>query len=111
MAMNNRLLRPLTSGPVVIPTVPGAPTIYNAYYDSVNDQTFIEYFFPADDGNSAITAYTFYFSGNAASPFQNNLGAGSGQAAFSQDYAGAIATMRATNSVGQGPESNAVEVL
>lgn len=93
------------------PTVPGAPTINNAYYDAANDQTFIEYTFPADNGNSAITAYTFYFSGNATSPLQNNLGAGTGVAWFLQDYAGAMATMRATNSVGQGPESSAVEVL
>jgi titin len=93
------------------PTVPSAPTINNAYYDAANDQTFIEYTFPADDGNSAITAYTFYFSGNATSPFQNNLGAGTGVAWFYQDYAGAMATMSATNSVGQGPESSAVEVF
>jgi hypothetical protein len=99
------------SGYYDTPTVPGAPTINNAYYDAVNDQTFIEYTFPADDGNSAITAYTFYFSGNATSPFQNNLGAGTGVAMFYQDYAGAMATMSATNSVGQGPESSAVEVF
>jgi titin len=87
------------------PTVPGAPTITNAYYDSFNDRTYIEYNFPADNGNSTITAYTFYFDGSALSPAENNPGAGNGVAWFYQDYQGAMATMSATNSVGQGPAS------
>ena len=98
------------SGYYDTPTAPGAPTINNAYYDAVNDQTFIEYTFPADDGNSAITYYEFFFDGSSTSEAQNNLGAGTGQAMFYQDYQGTTATMKATNSVGQGPASNGVTV-
>ena len=111
MGMNPRLLRPFTSGPVVIPTVPGAPTITDSFYDSFNDITYVTYTFPADDGGQAITGYNFYFDGVLTQPSVNTLMAGNGEAEFYQDLQGTMATMSATNSVGQGPASAGFTVI
>ena len=86
------------------PTVPGAPTINTATYDG--SVTYIAYSPPGDDGNAAITAYTFYFDGVAVSPDST----GAGDATFNSDYTGQDATVTATNSVGEGAASAAVEV-
>lgn len=86
------------------PTVPSAPTITAATYNG--SQTVINYLSPVDDGNSAITAYTFYFNGVATSPDST----GAGDATFNADYTGYDATMTATNGVGEGAASSAVEV-
>ena len=86
------------------PTVPGAPTINTATYNGYS--TYITYSPPGDDGNSTITAYTFYFDGVAVSPDST----GAGNATFNSDYTGQDATMTATNSVGEGDASAAVEV-
>lgn len=86
------------------PTVPGAPTINTATYSG--SQTYIAYSPPGDDGNSTITAYTFYFDGVAVSPDYT----GADDATFNSDYTGQDATMTATNSVGEGDASAAVEV-
>ena len=75
-----------------------------ATYDG--SQTYIAYSPPGDDGNSSITGYTFYFDGIATSPDIT----GANDATFNADYTGQDATMTATNSVGEGAASTAVEV-
>lgn len=90
------------------PTVPGAPTITNATYNTGgNGQTWISYTPPADDGNSGITGYTAYFDGVQATP-DTVL---SGDLYFNTDYTGQDATLTATNAVGEGAASAAVEVI
>lgn len=86
------------------PTVPGEPTINTATYNG--SATYISYSPPGDDGNSAITAYTFYFDGVAVNPDFT----GADDATFNADYTGQYATMTATNGVGEGAASAAVEV-
>lgn len=88
------------------PTVPGAPTITSATYDSGGGQTTVAFTDPEDNGNAAITGYTFYFGGYAQVPDST----GAGTASFNYDYTGYSATMTATNAVGEGAASNAVEV-
>jgi hypothetical protein len=86
------------------PTVPGAPTINTAQYDGSSTQ--IAYSDPGDNGNSSITGYTFYFDGTPVTPDST----GAGTANFNSDYTGQDATMTATNAVGEGAASAAVEV-
>jgi hypothetical protein len=89
-------------------TVPGAPTITNAYYDAANDCTFVVYAFPVNDGGTRITDYNFFFDGTLVSPTSNALETvfvGHGLARIEQDYQGAAATVSATSSFGQGPQS------
>lgn len=87
------------------PTVPGAPTINTAQYDGSSTQ--IGYSEPGDNGNSAITSYTFYFDGTPVTPDSP----GAGTANFNSDYTGQDATMTATNAVGEGAASSPVEVI
>lgn len=93
-----------TSATYDTPTVPGAPTINTATYDG--SATTIAYSPPGDDGNAAITAYTFYFNAVSTSPDST----GANTATFNADYTGQDATMTATNSVGEGATSAAVTV-
>jgi titin len=93
------------------PTVPGAPTITDSFYDSFNDITYVSYTFPADDGGQAITGYNFYFDGVLTPPSVNTLMAGNGEAEFYQDWQGTDASVSATNSVGEGPESAGFPVI
>jgi predicted phage tail protein len=93
------------------PTVPGAPTITQSFYDAGFDITYVSYNFPADDGGQAITGYTFYFDGSPVTPAVNTLMAGNGEAEFYQDWSGTDATVSATNSVGEGPQSASSPVV
>ena len=86
------------------PTVPGAPTITSAVWNG--SQTVVDWLYPADDGNSGITSLTVYFDGVAATP----VTVLSGTHYFDTDYTGQDATMTATNAVGEGAASSAVEV-
>ena len=94
-----------TSATYDTPTVPGAPTINTAQYDG--SSTAIAYSDPGDNGNSAITSYTFYFDGTPVTPDSP----GAGTANFNSDYTGQDATMTATNAVGEGAASSPVEVI
>jgi hypothetical protein len=93
-----------TSATYDTPTVPGAPTINVAEY--MGGQTYIAYLPPEDDGNSTITGYTFYFDGSPVTPDVT----GANDATFNSDFTGQDATMTATNGVGEGAASAAVEV-
>ena len=90
-------------------SVPGAPTILSAYSES--GTTYIEFNAPASDGGSAVTTYTYYFNSVAvtADSFVETV-EGFLVAEFAAGYLGQDAQVSATNAVGEGQKSSAVEV-
>lgn len=84
------------------PTVPGAPTVTSATVDGGTNWTNVSFNSPADDGNSAVTSYSFYFDSVLVAPDST----GANTATFYSDYSGQDLTMTATNSVGEGAASD-----
>jgi hypothetical protein len=95
------------SSPVTITTVPGAPTINDAYYDPGEGGTNIEWFAPASDGGAAITGYVVYFNDESYTP---TTVVDSTHYRFAGNFSGSTVEVSAVNSVGEGPRSTPVTV-
>ena len=84
------------------PTVPGAPTIAQAFYDPGDGGTNVSWQAPTSNGGAAITAYRVYFEGNLYTP---NSIVNSTYFRFSNDFSGASVEVSAVNAIGEGPRS------
>jgi hypothetical protein len=90
------------------PTVPGAPTIAQAYYDPSEGGTNVQWQAPTSDGGASITEYRVYFEGNLYTP---DTIVSSNYYRFSIDFSGDGVRVSAVNAVGEGPLSAPVTVV
>ena len=89
------------------PTVPGAPTIAQAFYDPGDGGTNVSWQAPTSNGGAAITAYRVYFDGDQYTP---DTVVSSTYYRFNNNYTGANVEVSAVNAVGEGPRSAPVTV-
>lgn len=80
-------------------TVPGAPAITSAVYNSNNQNTQLTWTAPASNGGSAITVYSLYINGVY---FVSLSGTSSN---ISEAPVGSVIRLSAVNAVGEGPQS------
>ena len=98
----------VTEGPATrSPTVPGAPTIFQAAYDGEPTGTNVQWSAPTSDGGAAITGYIVYFDD---APYTPTSVVGSTYYQFATNYMGLDAKVSAVNAVGEGPKSAPVQV-
>jgi hypothetical protein len=90
------------------PTVPGAPTIAQAFYDAGDGGTNIEWQSPASNGGAAITGYIVYFDGDQYTP---DIIVSSTLYRFSNNFSGSNVEVSAVHAVGEGPRSAAFTVV
>jgi titin len=96
------------SSPVTITTVPGAPTISQAFYDPSEGGTNVTWQAPASDGGTPITGYVVYFDGDVYTP---DTMVSSTHYRFAGNFSGSTVEVSAVNSVGEGPKSAPVTVV
>jgi hypothetical protein len=96
------------SSPVTVTTVPGAPTISQAFYDPGDNGTNLAWQAPTSNGGAVITGYIVYFDGEPDTDYSE---VGSTYYVFATDYTGANVEVSAVNSVGEGPLSAPVTVV
>jgi hypothetical protein len=89
------------------PTVPGAPTIAQAYYDPSEGGTNVQWQAPTSDGGASITEYRVYFDDEPDTDYSE---ANSTYYQFNNNYTGASVEVSAVNAVGEGPRSAPVTV-
>jgi hypothetical protein len=97
------------SSPVTIPpTVPGAPTITQAFFNGNDGSTNVFWDAPTSNGGAAITGYMVYFDDDLTTDY---ITINSTWYAFINDYTGANVELSAVNAVGEGPKSAPVTVV
>ena len=96
------------SSPATITSVPGAPTIAQAFYDPSDGGTNIQWQAPASNGGAAITEYRVYFDDEWFTP---DIIVNSTLYRFSNNFSGSNVEVSAVNAVGEGPRSAAVNVV
>jgi hypothetical protein len=95
------------SSPATITSVPGAPTIAQAFYDTGEGGTNVSWQAPTSNGGTAITEYRVYFDDEYATP--DSIISGT-LYRFDNNYTGANVEVSAVNAVGEGPRSAAATV-
>ena len=86
----------------VAPTVPGAPTISQAFYDPTDGGTNVSWQAPTSNGGAAITAYRVYFDGEYVTP---DIISSSTYYRFEANFRDLGVEVSAVNVVGEGPRS------
>ena len=95
------------SSPATITSVPGAPTIAQAFYDPGDGGTNVSWQAPTSNGGAAITGYLVYFDDESYTPTSV---VGSTLYRFSNDFSDYNVEVSAVNAVGEGPRSAPVTV-
>ena len=90
------------SSPATITSVPGAPTINQAFFDPNDTGTNVSWLAPVSNGGAAITGYLVYFDDESYTPTSV---VGSTYYRFNNNYTGATVEVSAVNAVGEGPRS------
>ena len=90
------------------PTVPGAPTITQAFYDPGDGGTNVSWQAPTSDGGAAITGYRVYFNDEYVTP---DSMVSSTYFQFEANFTGYSVKVSAVNAVGEGPKSAAFTVV
>ena len=96
------------SSPATITSVPGAPTIAQAYYDPSEGGTNVSWQAPTSNGGAAITEYRVYFDGEYVTP---DTIVGSAYYRFESNFNDYGVEVSAVNVVGEGPRSAPVPVV
>lgn len=91
----------------VAPTVPGAPTIAQAFYDPSDGGTNVSWDATTSDGGAAITGYRVYFDGEYVTP---DIILSSTYYRFEANFRDSGVEVSAVNVVGEGPRSAPVMV-
>jgi hypothetical protein len=89
-------------------TVPGAPTITQAYFNGNDVSTNVLWNAPASNGGAAITGYMVYFDDDLNTDY---ITINSTWYAFISNYTEANVQVSAVNAVGEGPKSAPVTVV